>query len=79
MVLWIPQKGSFMMNNVELALNRELLKVDLVRLQIEILIEEGVSLTSPKLVKLNNEIDDHSLRAIKMKQDLRIFQKKANI
>ncbi|NMB44343.1 MAG: hypothetical protein GX995_09475 [Clostridiales bacterium] len=65
-----------MMNNVHLALNRELLKVDLIRLQIEILIEQGMSLTSPKIIELNNIIDEHSFRATKIKQGLSKIQKK---
>ena len=64
-----------MMNNVHLALNRELLKVDLIRLQIEILIEQGMSLTSPKIIELNNIIDEHSFRATKIKQGLSKIQK----
>lgn len=59
-----------MMNNVQLELNRELLTINLFRLQAEILIEEGMALTSPELIEINNEIDKHSLRAIKMKQYL---------
>lgn len=66
-----------MMNNVHLALNRELLKVDLIRLQIEILIEQGMSLTSPKIIELNNIIDEHSFRATKIKQGLSKIQKKS--
>ncbi len=65
-----------MINNVHLALNRELLKVDLIRLQIEILIEQGMSLTSPKIIELNNIIDEHSFRATKIKQGLSKIQKK---
>ncbi|NLJ91246.1 MAG: hypothetical protein GX323_10160 [Clostridiales bacterium] len=65
-----------MMNDIQLALNRELLKVDIIRLQIEILVEGGMSLSSPRLIELNNEIDKCSLRATKIQEGLRKNQEK---